>query len=499
MTPGRLKPELLNGFKHHHDEKEEQSAEQPPVPAARPRPPLPAGKPGLPPRLPSRHEDDEPAPSTKSPPIPEARPEPAPLPKRTLPPTVPRAPSPPPAPKPAEPAEPNRGGPPPIPLNSRPPPVPLNSRPKPAPATPAPAPVPAAAPALDDGPIDMPPVHCLVCRDYTAPDAVAAQYPRANLPHDPVGYLAEVLCGPFEYLTDKARAIFTWCHHNISYDAANFLAGTVPRGHTAEDTIRYGKGVCDGYSKVYHSIAERAGLECVIIQGHGKGYNYAPAPPGVVPPRDSNHAWNAVRLDDGTWKLVDACWGAGHIDNGVYKPIFDAPQFIMSNEAFARRHHPNEAQYQFRDDPLSWEEYVEGPVGGLPQPTWFSSAKAEGLDETALEPAVRDIDPRDYAGGSIRFQVPWMCEHWSEVLERRGGALLLMLHVGGEYQPLEYNGEWWWIDVPASTIRADDSLMLVGLDQMGGESARGMTKDEFLSKKGRMGYSFIGMAKWEVV
>lgn len=99
------------------------------------------------------------------------------------------------------------GGTPADPSNDVPPPVPMASRPSAAQIDAATANSAAQQAA-----------SCLVCRDFSGPDNVAAQYPSSAIDRrDPVGYLASVLCEPFPSPTDKARAIFTWCHHNIAY------------------------------------------------------------------------------------------------------------------------------------------------------------------------------------------------------------------------------------------------------------------------------------------
>ncbi|BEJ13976.1 hypothetical protein CspHIS471_0311500 [Cutaneotrichosporon sp. HIS471] len=454
---------------------------------ARPTPPLPSRKPGLPPRLPARQHDGNEDHTISTSPTPIST-KPAPeLARRTLPPSVLRGPSPPPAPT----SHPGNG-PPPIPLHSRPPPVPLGSRPKSSPAA-------VAAPPAAEGPINMPPVNCLVCRDYTQPDEIAAQYPRENLPHDPIPYLAHVLCSPFEYLADKARAIFTWCHHNIEYDVANFFANTVPCGHTAEDTIRTGKGVCDGFSRVYEAIAQAAGMKCVRVGGHGKGFGYKSPGAGVIPPFTANHAWNAVVLDDGQWKLLDACWGAGSLVNHAWEQKLKPNEFTKSNDAFGLSHFPENPSEQFRGDgrEMSWEEYI-CDNGGEPA-TICGNAYDEGLDPTGLEPAMRRLEPRSLSqAGLVRFQVPWMCDHWSDnVVTPKGGPQLAMVHTNDDCFPMEYNGDWWYIDIPTDKVRGN--TMIVGLDKVNGVDARGTTREEFLRLKGRIGYSFVAFVQYEVV
>lgn len=220
------------------------------------------GRPSLPPRLPTRPQPN------RSPRIQEADEDaPAPtLPRRLPPPPSSHVPS----PIPQVRGEKIKG----TPDDNAPPPVPIASRP-------SASQIEAAHHPGEAG--------CLICRDFSRPDGVAAQFPSNSLPRqDPVGYLAQVLCGSFPSPTDKARAIFTWCHHNIAYDVEGFFGGCITRGSPSE-TIFSGKAVCEGYARVYESIAVRAGLECIVVGGHGKGYGYTPLTKDApVPPRDAS-------------------------------------------------------------------------------------------------------------------------------------------------------------------------------------------------------------------
>lgn len=132
-----------------------------------------------------------------------------------------------------------------------PPPVP-SSRPVTRPDAAAPPPVPMSSrPNLDAIMASKPKAgavaQCLICRDFSGPDTHAARFPRQQLPSSDVGYLADQLCAPFSSATDKARAIFTWLHHNIDYDTHSFFAGDI-RPSTPEGTITGGL-VCVGVTK----------------------------------------------------------------------------------------------------------------------------------------------------------------------------------------------------------------------------------------------------------
>lgn len=349
---------------------------------------------------------------------------------------------------------------------------------------------------------------CLVCRDFSAPDAVAAQHPIHALPrHDAVGYLAHVLCDPFQSATDKARAIFTWCHHNIAYDVQGFFGGCIPRGLSPDETIFSGKAVCEGYAKIYQAIAERAGLECVVIGGHGKGYGFTPLRAGEPPPKRNatGHAWNAVRIDGGEWKLLDACWGAGTVGNQQYNKGFNPLMFTLRNDLFGLKHFPDDDRYFYRADGrvVSWEEYIVGPVGGEPAQL-YSNAGQEGISEWTFSPRAKHIAV--YSGEVVRFQFSKVCEHWDGAVHGKGRPYLLMLKIFGvdgrneDLVPLDHDGFWWWVDVNARDLGAPgQTVSLFGLDTLDGRDARGVSKAAFLEKKGRCGMSWVGIAAWELV
>lgn len=354
------------------------------------------------------------------------------------------------------------------------------------------------------------PLHdCWVCRDWSGPDNVAAQFPRQSLPrNDPVGHLAHGLCSPFPSYTDKARAIFTWFHHNIFYDTVAFFGNNV-KHMSVEDTIFSGKAVCQGYAETYEAIAKRAGLDCVVVSGHGKGFGHTALKKGErpPPPKPDGHAWNAVRIDGGAWKLLDACWGAGHIcgANNLYKQEFTPEEFTKPNDKFGRTHFPKKPQYQFRDDgrTIDWDEYFIGRVNGE-TPTIYTNAKQEGIAEDSVEPIERQIPV--YSGQMVRFQFSKICEHWTSERDGLGKPPLLLLSVHGldgrndEMIPIETDGYWHWVDVDARQLGAPgQSVQVAQLTSINGQDARGATAKEFMSKKGKVGMGWSYVMKWDLV
>lgn len=389
-----------------------------------------------------------------------------------------------------------------------PPPVPLSSRPTFAQIDAVATRAKSAPPGGDS---------CLVCRDFSGPDAVGEKYPYWELPRDdPVGYLAHHLCSPFPSPTDKARAIFAWCHHNIAYDVHGFFNNCIPRGQTLDQTIFSGKAVCEGYAKVYEGIARRAGLECVLVCGHGKGYGHTPLAAGQSPPpRDATgHAWNAVRIDGGEWKLIDACWGAGALGDGQqYNKRFEPQMFTLSNELFGLKHFPEDSRHFYRSDGRipTWEEYIVGTSKGEPA-MWYCHAGKEGLNEFTFSPRGKHISVR--SGEVVRFQFSKICEHWDGEKHGRGKPLLLMMKIHGpdgrgvngrkdDMVVLENDGFWWWVDIPARDLGAPGQrLQLLGLTILNKEDARGISKEKFLGMRASnsiRGMSWDGIVSWELV
>ncbi|KAI0020211.1 hypothetical protein F4780DRAFT_385374 [Xylariomycetidae sp. FL0641] len=446
----------------------------------------PTAKPSLPPRLPSRAStisqasvDEASVPPRRLPPPPSAYVRP----KTTFESTQ------------RTPPIPNR------PADDAPPPVPLASRPTFA-----------EIDAVSSRAVAQQTASCLVCRDFSGPDSVAEQYPKQSLPrHDPVGYLASVLCGPFPSATDKARAIFTWCHHNIAYNAEEFF-GKCIQHRGVEETIFHGKAVCQGYAEVYRAIAQRAGLQCVLVSGHGKGYGYTPRAKGqpLPPANPTGHAWNAVCIDNGEWKLIDACWGAGNVNDQRYNKHFSPEMFHFSNEQFGLKHFPSDQRYFFRNDgrALSWEEYIVGPGGPnqAERPSVCGNAQREGISELEFSPAQRELPV--YSGEVVRFQFSKICEHWDSERHGKGKPYLLLLKIQGQdgrkedFVPLEHDGYWWWADVHARDLGAPgQKVFLYALTILNGRDARGVTKEEYRRVLGSGGYSmsWAQYVVWDLV
>ncbi|KAJ5102234.1 hypothetical protein NUU61_004456 [Penicillium alfredii] len=372
-------------------------------------------------------------------------------------------------------------------------------------------------------PANMSSTECLICRDFSGPDNHAARYPRASLPTQDMGWLANELTAPFPSLTDKARAIFTWLHHNIFYDVDSFFNNCV-QPSTPASTLATGMAVCEGYAGLFAALATHGGLEVIVITGHGKGFGHQQLARGSpLPPFNGNHAWNAVRIDGGRWKLIDACWGAGVVQGKghPYHQRFEPAMFYISNDEFGLKHYPSDKNHFFREDGragLSWEEYVltdpERPTGVEPLIV-YGDAKERSIGHRSFQPAGRHIS-LSTTPSPIRFQFGLICEHWTLAHHSRTipGLFLLMIHGvdGRKDDRLPFNhvqgsgpaggGEFWYVDVPDVRMLGapGQKLQLAVLTSFGDrKDARGVTAQEYKAQVGRVGMAWAYVAEWDLV
>lgn len=397
-----------------------------------------------------------------------------------------------------------------IPSSSVPPPVPLSSRPdlskiqatKPKVHSAAPPAAQLAGPA------------CLTCRDFSAPDAHAAKFPRESVPS--IDWLATQLVSPFPSSpTDQARAIFTWLHHNIAYDIIAFCNSAV-QPSTPASTLSTGLAVCEGYAGLFTAIASKAGLESIVVSGHGKGAGFTALKPGdPIPAEHSTHAWNAVKIDNGEWKLIDTCWGAGYVElsKQTYTKRFAPRFFTMGNDEFGLRHFPTNKALFYRTDgraQIPWEEYILGPQrGGVvaePVTMYSGVAEKEGIAEAKIQPPQLKIPIAPSAGEpTVRFQLERVCEHWDPVRNGPGKPYPYIVMIGGidgrekDSVVMGTNGVVWWADVERRRLGCrGQKVTLYTVESVGEKSARGMSGEEVRKAKGRQGMKFGGVAAWEL-
>jgi hypothetical protein len=149
---------------------------------------------------------------------------------------------------------------------------------------------------------------------------------------------------------EKALAIFTWIATHISYDTSYKITD-------ADGALKYRKGVCAAYSALFNEFCALAGLESVRISGYAKSIFYDFNDILTAP----NHDWNAVKID-GRWILVDATWGAGYVNNGVFTAAFEPSWFEVDPAFLVFTHLPENEPWQLLPQPLSLHAFWTLPT-----------------------------------------------------------------------------------------------------------------------------------------
>lgn len=133
---------------------------------------------------------------------------------------------------------------------------------------------------------------------------------------------------------EKARIIFAWLAHHIAYDFKSFNSN---RSSNCQPTyvLQTRTSVCQGYANLFTALATRMNLSARTIIGYGKTGRLR----NEDLAKDTNHAWNCY-LSNGTWRLIDATWGAGSIISNAFKQEYDPFWFDTSPTSFVFSHLP---------------------------------------------------------------------------------------------------------------------------------------------------------------
>jgi len=169
--------------------------------------------------------------------------------------------------------------------------------------------------------------------------------------------LAAYLVQPASDDREKARAIYRWLTDRIAYDAKGFLEKR-KGDESPEAVLRTRRALCAGYAGLLKSLGEAVGLTVEVVPGHAKGFGYSVGTAFHGPP---DHAWNVVQIN-GYWRLLDASWGAGHVDKGGnFVKHFEEHYFLTEPEEFIYGHYPDATRWQLLDRPVSLSEFERLP------------------------------------------------------------------------------------------------------------------------------------------
>lgn len=142
----------------------------------------------------------------------------------------------------------------------------------------------------------------------------------------------------------------------VSYDAKNFWANTVP-DQSWQTVVKTKTAVCEGYANLFQRFCSELRLSSQKVTGYARGVGTSIADEN---PRDSNHAWNIVKIED-CWYLVDCTWDSGYMSGGNSVQSYTTDWLFLRPEQFACSHLPTDSRYQLIQPPLSLEKFSALP------------------------------------------------------------------------------------------------------------------------------------------
>jgi hypothetical protein len=189
------------------------------------------------------------------------------------------------------------------------------------------------------------------------------------------GDLALALTAKYSTDLQKVRAIFSWVAEHIEYKTKKGVLKTPPstkirllkpidsvvvnsaNEYVAEMVIRNQSGVCEGYARLFKTLCDYAGIECVLITGYARGDPYHIGTRFI-----SNHYWNAVFVDS-SWHLLDVTWASGYFNyyGGEFIKHFDDSYFFTPPVVFIKDHFPDDLQWTLLPQPPAPEEFNNSP------------------------------------------------------------------------------------------------------------------------------------------
>lgn len=175
----------------------------------------------------------------------------------------------------------------------------------------------------------------LKAQDFRAIDYHALQAPKKI--EGNFQKLTDYLASDFEYDLYKVRSFYTWIIHHIDYDNAAYKKGNKRLNRSNTDILRRRKAICFGYSSLFKSMCQSAGIPVQIVNGYVKNN-------GSVDLSRISHSWNAVQIDS-VWYLIDLTWANGRMDSEDF--------FLSNPNKMIQTHLPADPMWQLLPCPVN--------------------------------------------------------------------------------------------------------------------------------------------------
>lgn len=155
------------------------------------------------------------------------------------------------------------------------------------------------------------------------------------------------IVGTADTINDKVKIIYDWICANIQYD-------TTKKINDADRCWKIRRGVCLAYCELFCYMAEKVGLSVEIIIGKAK------TPQSKI--ADEKHAWLFVYTGAYDGIFIDPTWGAGQVENGIFKRNSDTSMwFDVSPFWMAFSHFPDDKYWTKTEIEISEEQFEKLP------------------------------------------------------------------------------------------------------------------------------------------
>jgi hypothetical protein len=155
----------------------------------------------------------------------------------------------------------------------------------------------------------------------------------------------------------QVKNIHDWVALNISYDAQQYFSAEITKEQTSSEVFKTKLAVCEGYSNLFSQMCTYAGIKSTKISGYARGAGFSIS---GVEQINSNHAWNAVFLDD-NWYLVDSTWDAGYLNGRHFEQEYETSYLFLEPENMIYTHYPEMKMWQLLEHPIEDSEFLDSP------------------------------------------------------------------------------------------------------------------------------------------
>lgn len=192
---------------------------------------------------------------------------------------------------------------------------------------------------------------------------------------------------------------------------------------------------CEGFARLFQSLCMHAGIEAAIVTGYGRT--------GRSGRFRSNHAWNAVWLDN-RWQLLDVTWAANFTSSGAEARAAEL-YFLADPASFALHHFPDDLRWTLFDSVSMPPELSRAPFRLRSYVKYFISDYRPGsgtlqarLGDT-LRFAIRSSDI-NYTHNIIPDSL------WEEGSRYIAPGILYA-------DPVSERGDWIYYEVPVNSLQ----------------------------------------------